>query len=459
MLKSRSLARRFERAILGVLPQRLQVRLRSAHQAQKSVLRSVVWLAILVAIAKSVAAIKEVAVAYRFGTTAELEGYLLIFTLVTWPVSLALSVLQAVFVPRLVRWHNANSDQSHVGQREIAAWVWMIGIVAGILMYWLLPSVIRSGALGLAPEAREAAVYAVPWMVWVVPAGVVGGWHACQLMSRQRHANTLLEGVPAAAIAVAVLWMPTAKMEALLWGTGLGFAAQLLLLMLFVHAADMPVRPALQLSRSADHPLLSNATILLGAQVLMGLGGVIDQIILAHMPAGSLAAFGYANRVMALVLTLSATVAGRALLPVLSGLDAQRAYAVARRWAWLLFRVGGVAAVLLAFMAEPIVSLLFERGAFTQQDTDATSVILLWLVMSLPLYVAAIVWYQYMVAAQKTGWWYIQITLWGLVLKWTAVAGLFYLLQWTGVAVAVGHLIFYAVFFLTLAKAAKRDHA
>lgn len=437
-MKVRPLQQRFERTVVAVLPARWRQRLQAAHAANKAVVRAGAWLIVFVVMAKAVAALKEVAVAYRYGTSPVLEGYLLAFNLATWPVSLALGVMSAVLVPVLVRMQQTSPDGGGQWQRQIAAWVWGIALLVGGLVAVSLPPLIRSGWLGLDAAGREAAIATSPFMAVVSAFGIVAGWHACQLMSRQRHANTLLEGAPAAAILVAVLLVPAGGVEVLSWGTVWGFALQMGLLALMVTLAGMPVVPSLNATQRLDRTLLERSGVLLASQTILGLGGVIDQIVLAHLPSGELARYGYANRVMALVLTLSATVVGRALLPVLAGLDAEQSRLIARRWAWLFFWAGVAGAALLAAMAPFVIELLFQRGAFTPEDSAATARILAWMALQLPMYLVEMVWAQWILTQPRlirALWW---SSVGGLLAKWVVMVALIAGYDWGSEAVALG---------------------
>lgn len=440
-----------------LLPTRWQARLRAAHAGNKAAIRGMVWLTFFVLVAKGVAALKEVAVAYRFGTSAMLEGYLLVFNLATWPASVSMSVMHFVLVPALVRVQHAAPDGGHAWQRQVTTWVWGASVLAGLAVATFLPSLIRSGWLGLTEAGRQAALETLPAMGIVTTLGVVGGWHACQLMSRQRHVNTFLESMPALAILGIVLVAPMAAVDSLLWGTLLGFALQAALLMAIVRAGGMPVAPAASVSRPLDRALLTNFNVLLAAQALMGVGSVIDQIVLAHLPAGELATFGYANRVMALMLTLTSTVVGRALLPVLAGLSPQEGYVVARRWAWLFFGLGMLGMLIVMVSALPMVQLLFQRGAYTAEDAETTASVLAWMVLQLPLYVVNIVWSQWALSrpGHAQAFWWAAVA--SLLVKWGVVALLIVILNWTANAVALGVAASAAGYFVVLYRFVWKD--
>lgn len=389
--------KKLEARLLDWLPGSVRARLLSAHAANKAIVRSGFWLVLFVLAAKLVAAGKEMAVAYRYGTSATVEGYLFVFNLLSWPVSLLFSVMSAVFIPRLVALQRDDPEGAVRWQRQVTAWVWLLGTGLGIGVAAVFPALLATGWLGLNAEALEAAQAVLPWLAAMVFLGIVASWHACQLMSRQRHANTFLEAMPAAAIGVAVLaWPAGPAVGALLWGTLIGFALQTVLLLITVRMAGAPVGPTWPPSRPLEPGMLGSVGWMLVGQFVMSGAGVLDQIMLAHMPGGNLAAYGYANRVMALVLALSATVIGRAFLPVLAAqADERLRLDLTRRWARRLFGLGVIAAGVLTALAETMVALLFERGMFSSEDTRRTALLLRLLVLQLPFYVAGIVWVQH----------------------------------------------------------------
>ncbi|TSE18163.1 hypothetical protein Talka_02331 [Tepidimonas alkaliphilus] len=132
------------------------------------------------------------AVAYRYGTSATVEGYLLVFNLLSWPVSLLFGVMSAVFIPRLVALQWDDPQGAALWQRPVTTWVWLLGAGLGIGVAVGFSPLLATGWLGLETEALRAAQAVLPWLAWMVTLDVVVGWHACQLMSRQRHANTFL---------------------------------------------------------------------------------------------------------------------------------------------------------------------------------------------------------------------------------------------------------------------------
>jgi peptidoglycan biosynthesis protein MviN/MurJ (putative lipid II flippase) len=138
-------------------------------------------------------------------------------------------------------------------------------------------------------------------------------------------------------------------------------------------------------------------------QALMSFATVIDQLMASHVGQGSIAALGYADRVIALIIGLGATAAVRATLPAFSTATASNSENVTRfafYWAKVLF-VGGLAAAGLLWLIAPwVVQLLFQRGAFTQSDVAVVAEIMRYGVAQIPFYFAGVV-LTSLIAAQR----------------------------------------------------------
>ena len=103
-----------------------------------------------------------------------------------------------------------------------------------------------------------------------------------------------------------------------------------------------------------------------------------------------------------------------------------------------MFWLGLVGALLLALAADPVVRLIFERGAFSAQDRVATATLLRWLAMQLPLYLAGTVWVQWLLTQTRAGpvlWW---AAVAGVLGKLVVSLGLIHGLGWGGEAVCAG---------------------
>ncbi len=118
---------------------------------------------------------------------------------------------------------------------------------------------------------------------------------------------------------------------------------------------------------------------------------VIDTIIASLLPTGSIAYLFYADRVNQLPLGVIGVAVGTALLPLLSrqvraGEQAAAHHSQNRAIEFVLLLTLPAAAALVV-IAEPLIRVLFERGAFGAAETAATAAALGVYAMGLPAYV------------------------------------------------------------------------
>ena len=352
------------------------------------------WVALFALLGKLAGAAKEMAIAYRYGLGVEVDAYLFVFNLINWPVSVWFSVLTVVLVPLAARIrHGAAADLSRF-QSELFGLTLMLGLVLGLISWLGLPALLDSSWTGLTPEIRVLASVMVPPLALMASLGVLVSLFSAWMMAAGRHTNTLLESVPALAILATLLAFPANGVWPLVWGTLLGYAAHLASLALPMWRQGYVQAPRYTLTSPQWTPFWQGFTIMLAGQSLMSITGILDQFFAAHQGAGAIATLSYANRILALILGMGAMAVSRATLPVFSRAQAQgdtSVHHVAMRWAVFLFGLG-VFAMLVSWWLAPLgVRVLFERGAFTEQDTARVVEVLGYGLTQLPFYFSGIV--------------------------------------------------------------------
>nr|WP_243855438.1 lipid II flippase MurJ [Aquabacterium sp. A08] len=390
-------------------------------------------------IAKSIAAIKEVALAYSLGTAEQLDGHLFVFGLASWPVSVFAAALWFGLTPVLVKLRSKDA----VAAREIAkdlsslsAWMAVLmSFVTAAVLSWFL----ESGLAGLGSAATSAAIQSVVFVSFFVFFSGLAAFYSTWLMSAQRHANTLLEAFPAACISVSLLvwpWLFSSDLGVTPLNIGLVFGAAIqLYVLLKLTKADVGLSMAWPSRHSNVWRLLRGIGVALVAQIIMSSTVLVDTLVLGHMGGGAITSFSYASRIMALAISMTAMVIGRAVLPVFAAqTDRATSWSLAKSWGRRMFALGCAGALFIALFAEAAVTLLFERGAFTPSDTVRVAELLTWLGFQLPFYMASTVWFNWLVSdgAQKA---YLAMALVGLLVKLVAV-GFLYPLGAAGLAVS-----------------------
>lgn len=376
---------------------RIRRRLAGLHADHQRIARGAARVAFFLLLGKFAGAAKEMAVAYRYGISEVVDAYQFTMTMASWlPVTLV-GALSVVLIPVLVR---LRSD-SPAGQArflgELQGAFLLLGLALVGLTWLAWPWVLQWGGQGLSPEVRDMSGTLLLAFAPAALLTLLTGLSAARLRARERHINTLLDSVPALAILVWVLLAADDhSVRPLLWGTLLGYVIQCFWqLKLAARADGMWGRPRLGLESPAWSGMLAAAGVMIVGQVAMSFVGPIDQYTAANLGQHANATLGYATRLLALVLGVGAASVGRAALPVLADVQRQgdmaRARTMALKWSLAMLCAGAAATALGWLLAPWGVALLFERGAFTAQDTLEVAQALRWGLLQLPFYFGVLV--------------------------------------------------------------------
>lgn len=356
---------------------------------------------------KAAGALKEMAVAYRYGVSDVVDAYQYTMTLANWlPVTLV-GTLSVVLIPVLVRTRRLPPADRARFLGELQAWTVAAGVALAVLIYVAWPWVLELSGQGLSPEVRRMSMELTFAFAPAAMLTLMTGISAARLRAHERHINTLLDSVPAVVILIWVLLASSvSQVGPLLWGTLVGYFIQSVwLLWLAARADGMWGRPRFTFSAHQWPDLVKAAGVMLIGQVAMSFVGPIDQYTAANLGANANATLGYAARLLSLLLGVGAASVGRAALPVLADVqsrgDPHRARAVALKWSVLMLLAGAVVAAVGWLMAEWGVRLLFQRGAFTADDTVAVAGVLRWGLLQLPFYFGVLILVQLLASQNR----------------------------------------------------------
>jgi putative peptidoglycan lipid II flippase len=385
----------------GVTALRYQIagwrsRLLQVHPDHMRIARSAMRVSLFVLIGKCAGAFKEMAIAYRYGINHVVDAYQLTISLVVWLPTTLVTVLAVILVPTMVKLRASSKEEQErfLGELDVVAVV--VGVIFAALLYLCWPFVLNFMAGNLSEETR---VMSYRMMLGTAPVGVLLLTicvHSARLQAHGRHVNTLLECVPAVVLLVFVLvWRNSTSLLPLICGTTLGYLLQALTLGVLSHRVDkVRARFSLSLRSPQWRPMCRSVGVFMIGQLIMSFCTPLDQYFVAGLGDGSNATLGYANRVLALLISMGALAIGRATLPVLSeimsGGDQDRARRTALMWAGLMFAIGVLVVAIVWPLAPFGVGLLFQRGAFNAADTAAVSSLVRWGLIQIPCYFAVL---------------------------------------------------------------------
>jgi putative peptidoglycan lipid II flippase len=275
----------------------------------------------------------------------------------------------------------------------LAFWLVALTIVGEIFM----PQVLHVIAAGFTRDPAKFALtvtlsrIAFPYLVLICLAALLSGvLNAMDRFVAAAAAPLLYNGFAIAAMFALAPFVPTAG-HALAWGVSLSGVAQLVLLYWAVRRAGLRLHlPRPRLTPRMRLLMQRMAPGLVGAGITQ-LNLTMDVFIGSLLPAGSVSLLYYADRINQLPLGVLGTAVGTALLPLLSRQVAKEsqdeAYDTQNRAIEYALVLTLPAAFALAILADPILQVLFARGAFSHHDAYLSSQSLAAYASGLPAFV------------------------------------------------------------------------
>ncbi len=269
-------------------------------------------------------------------------------------------------------------------------------VVATALIGLLMPFLISALAPGFAGTpglqlAVDDARLMLPYLAFAGPVTVMMALMNAQARFALTAFSPLLFNIALIAVMAALLgWRQDAASAALIVAGTVGVAGLLQLSILLLRRGGSPAVP-LRVSFDADmRSFLGHAIpgmIANAAPQLLVVGGAI----IASSQPSAVSWLYFANRLIELPLGIVGVAMGTVLVPELArslrGDDASAVAYAESRGLELAVGLALPATLGLIVLSEPVVRMLFEHGAFTAADADATASALIWLALGLPAHV------------------------------------------------------------------------
>jgi peptidoglycan biosynthesis protein MviN/MurJ (putative lipid II flippase) len=386
----------------------LFARLAAIHPDHQRIFRGAGRVALFLLLGKAAGAVKEMAVAYRYGVSDAVDAYQFTMTMALWLPVTIVGVLSVVLIPVLVRLKRRAPNERMVFVRELQGVMLLLAVLMGVLTWWAWPFVLTQLGGALSPTVRDMTKQLVYAFAPVAALTLAAGISAARLRSHERHVNTLLDSVPAIAILAWVMLSGSpAGVAPLAWGTLVGYVIQAAWLAWLAARAENNFWGSPLVSMHSSHwpDLVRAAGVMLIGQVAMSFVGPLDQYAAANLGGNANATLGYASRLLTLLLGIGAVSVGRAALPVLADVqsrgDGHQARAMALKWSIWMVGAGSLVVVIGWIFAPWGVKVLFERGAFNAADTLRVATVLRWGLLQLPCYFGVLILVQLLASQNR----------------------------------------------------------
>jgi putative peptidoglycan lipid II flippase len=375
----------------GLLPPQVALRSEPKLRANWNIATQTLGVGAITIMAKTAGASKAFFLARFFGSSKDLDAYLIAFLIPSLLCDALSGALVPALVPSLVEAdrldgrNSVNAIYSYSLRRALLLMVFLAGPLIGCLAF--LGAL--AGPLGLSGLKLERELLLM--MIPMLPLSAVNGVWRSLLNARKRFFIAALAPVltPLVIIGVLFCWSTSFGIYALALGTTAGMMAELLVLGAAVHYLGYPVAPSATAAPSAAHSIHTQYRALVASNFLVGGSVFIDQAMAATLGPGSISIFNFGTRLITVLLAIGPVSLSTIILPSLSEISAERDWDRLRRSVtkYVLMSLAVVIPVTVGLisLSEPIAHLLFHRGAFGEADTKAVAVVQMCSLLQLPV--------------------------------------------------------------------------
>lgn len=373
---------------------------------KRGILKASLIQMVLNAVAIGIAFLREVLIANYFGTGMEADAYLVAYALPLVLYTVMTTVLPLVIVPALER---ARPD-SEEGKRLLAGTNTVLVLSLGTLtaIMWLgAPAIIRLQAPGFDAPTAQLAVELFGVMVPIVLLLSLA-WVGCSwLFSLKRFVLPALAKVVFNLVGVVALLGFASRygIRAAASGVLIGAILQLAMLIPSWVRGGLPLWSWRDARSPQVRALVGASLIMIPVQANLYLYLIVDRFLASMLPQGTIAVLSYADKVIKAFSGVTIAALGVVILPYLAEMasvnrrdDLDRLIRFAIRLTALI-----VLPVQVGLMAagQPLVRLLFERGAFLPEDTALTTVAMNYQLIGLFASALSAVFYRVLFAFQR----------------------------------------------------------
>ena len=340
---------------------------------------------------------KLLVIAQRFGTGNDLDAFLIAFLVPSFLAEIAGVPFSAALIPTLVE------IRERQGQREAQRLFSGVAMLAGLILCAVAAAafLFRRDALGVLASGFSSAKLELTnslllaMLPLVVMMGISAVWRAA-LQAGEKFALAATAPALTPVVTILLVLLAGRNFGAHLLAAGAlgGTALELSVIGWAVRRSGYSLIPrwtgmhrALRQVMGQYAPMVAGAILLTGAPL-------VDLAFAAALGAGAVSALSYGTKLVAVILAVGPVALSTVVLPHFSRMaamrDAEGLRHTLRTYSRLIVLVTFPLALALAILSEPIVRMLFQRGAFTASDSQIVAAVQRYAAIQIPFAVLSV---------------------------------------------------------------------
>lgn len=339
-------------------------------------------LMIITMLSKVLGFAREMALGNAYGTTGVADAYVIAMNIPTVIFALIGSSLATSYIPLYseIR-ENKGSKEALNFSNNVLSIVLLISIGLLFIGFFFTEPIVKLFAIGYKGEQLLLTIKFT--RILFISIIFIGSTYIIKsfLESNDDFFTPGISGFPYNIIIISSIVLSVyTKQEVLVWGSLLGVASQLIIQLPAATKKGYRFKFKINIKdENLKKMLILITPILIGASANQ-LNALVDRTLASTLVEGSVSALNYANRLNQFVIGTFVVSISAVIYPLLSNLSSKNdskqfgeAITTSINAIALLVLPISIGAIVLA---EPIVNILFERGAFTSEATKMTSIAL-----------------------------------------------------------------------------------
>jgi putative peptidoglycan lipid II flippase len=319
---------------------------------------------------------REIVNARFYGASWEMDSFLAAAAIPTILFGVFYGALLSALVPTFADYvaHGEEDEACRLASTVFNGLLLALSVLAAA-SWFLAPYFVPIVAHGFHGHQLEVTIEMTRWLMPTIVATSLAGVASAMLNAHQRFSAAALQGIAINVVTIAVVLVFTERLGiyALVLGTALGLAAQLLVQLPAIFRYRL-YRPVLDLR----HPGLRRIQMMLGPIVVGSAAGQLsiffDRYFASTLSPGYIAGMNYAGKLVGFPQQIFAAAIATVLFPLLASQFASANRAGVKRSVVMGLRMVNFITIPSVFglttLAHPIVAALFQRGEFRESATD-----------------------------------------------------------------------------------------
>jgi len=368
-------------------------------------LSNILTVAVVSLLVKGVGFFKEILIADSYGVSELLDTYLIAALVPSFIQNVFLNAYGNVFIPNYVQ---EKQSQQNTGAFQSSSFI--ITSIIGLVMMGVTYLGIDLYLEVLFPGHEPHYYELIKTQLWII-LPCIPLWGICSLIRGllmvddeflYSSLNALF--VPVITIVLLFYYQEQFQEKTLALGMLLGSIFSTLYLVALGFRKKVLSLGKPDFKNRNIRILLKQVPAKVSSGLINGVNPMVDQYFSAQLALGAIAALNYGYKIPMVTIGLISTPVGNTLLPYFSKKameGREKLYKHLHRVLRTGFGFMSLVAIVLIVLSEFIITIFFERGAFTSTDTQQVFVIQQMYLIQLPFYIVGITMNRYLTAINK----------------------------------------------------------